>query len=209
MIVVLWLVFAPLLRERANIFPQLWGKPTKGSSPEATLEGHQDSVVSICWQPLPADSSLPPSRRILASASHDCTVRLWDAISKTCVQILRLHIDPIERISFSPDGSRIASGANGKVIVWKTETGAVTHVYDGLKGRRKNGKISASAEEGEIGEISWDEAGVRVAVGGGEAKVCPLILFLEVSGFANVRNDLVFDYTTKYQAIAIAIAVML
>lgn len=165
--------------------------------------------MSICWQPLPADSPLPPSRRILASASNDCTVRLWDAISKTCVHVLCLHIDSIERISFSPDGSRIASGANGKVIVWKTETGAVTHVYDGLKGRRKNGKVNNSAEEGEIGEISWDEAGVRVAVGGGEAKVCPFILFLEVSDFANVRNGLVFDYTTKYQAIAIAIAVML
>lgn len=53
----------------------------------------------------------------------------------------------------------------------------MTHVYDGMKGRRKNGIVkrvmdsSVPSEEGEISEISWDEGGVRVAVGGGELKV--------------------------------------
>lgn len=87
--------------------------------------------------------------------------------------MLQQHIDPIERISFSPDGTRLASGANGRVIVWRTKTGAVTHVYDGMKGRLKNGtaKQQGATEDGEISEISWDEGGVRVAVGGGELKV--------------------------------------
>jgi len=59
------------------------------------------------------------------------------------------------------------------VIIWNAETGAITHVYDGLKGRRKNGKmITAGAEiDAGIGEISWDESGARVAIGGGETKV--------------------------------------
>lgn len=62
-------------------------------------------------------------------------------------------------------------------MVWRTENGAVTHVYDGMKGRRKNGVVKRAveggipSEEGEISEISWDEGGVRVAVGGGELKV--------------------------------------
>lgn len=50
----------------------------------------------------------------------------------------------------------------------------MTHVYDGMKGRRKNGKVTAG-EEGEISGISWDEGGVRVAVGGGELKVGPIL----------------------------------
>lgn len=89
-----------------------------------------------------------------------------------------MHIDPVEKISFSPDGNRLASGANGKVVIWNADTGAVTHVYDGLKGRRKSGKVITTGDddgddddEGEIGEISWDEAGVRVAVRDGKAKV--------------------------------------
>lgn len=136
------------------------------------------TVVSLAWQPLPPDSPLPLTRRILASASNDCSIRLWDTISKTCLHVLKQLIDPIERISFSPDGARLASGANGRVVVWRTESGAVTHVYDGMKGRRKNGVVKkvneagSPAEEGEISEISWDEGGVRVAVGGGELKVC-------------------------------------
>lgn len=49
----------------------------------------------------------------------------------------------------------------------------MTHVYDGLKGRRKNGKIITTGAEIDagIGEISWDESGARVAIGGGETKV--------------------------------------
>jgi hypothetical protein len=46
----------------------------------------------------------------------------------------------------------------------------MTHVYDGTKVRRKNGKVSSGDDEG-INQISWDEGGVRVAVGGGELKV--------------------------------------
>lgn len=56
----------------------------------------------------------------------------------------------------------------------------MTHVYDGMTGRKKNGVVKRVAEsgvpseEGEISEISWDEGGVRVAVGGGELKVSVL-----------------------------------
>lgn len=56
----------------------------------------------------------------------------------------------------------------------------MTHVYHGMKGRRKNGVVKrvvesgVPSEEGEISEISWDEGGVKVAVGGGELKVSVL-----------------------------------
>ncbi|RPA97105.1 WD40 repeat-like protein [Choiromyces venosus 120613-1] len=152
----------------------IWEKPSKILQP-FKLQGHTEAVVSLCWQPIASSSSSPqPTKRILASASNDCQVRLWDVLTKTCVNILNSHDDPVERISFSPSGTRLASSANGKVIIWNAETGAITHVYDGLKGRRKNGKvITASVAEADagIGEISWDESGARVAIGAGETKV--------------------------------------
>lgn len=148
----------------------IWNKTTKTC--EAKLTGHSKSVVSLVWQPV-TTSSPSTTCRILASASDDCTIRIWNTVSRTLIHELKGHVDPIESISFSPDGSRLASSANGKLIVWKTETGAMTHVYDGTKARRKNGKISSVDDDG-INQISWDEGGVRVAVGGGELK-CSVI----------------------------------
>ncbi|KAH0614652.1 uncharacterized protein H6S33_000288 [Morchella sextelata] len=147
----------------------IWDKTTEAC--EAKLTGHIKSVVSLVWQPITTNS--PPTCRILASASDDRTIRIWNTISRTLIHELQCHIDPIESISFSPDGSRLASSANGRLVVWKTETGTMTHVYDGTKVRRKNGKVSSGDDEG-INQISWDEGGVRVAVGGGELK-CSVI----------------------------------
>ncbi|KAG0638906.1 WD40-repeat-containing domain protein [Tuber brumale] len=157
--------------EDGDVF--IWEKPSKILQP-FKLQGHAEAVVSLCWQPITSPSSSPqPTKRILASASNDCQVRLWDVVSKTCINILNSHDDPVEKISFSPSGTRLASSANSRVIIWNTETGAMTHVYDGLKGRRKNGKLITAGAETDtgIGEISWDESGARVAIGGGETKV--------------------------------------
>ncbi|KAG0128902.1 WD40-repeat-containing domain protein [Tuber indicum] len=151
----------------------IWEKPTKILQP-FKFHGHTEAVVSLCWQPISSSFSSPqPTKRILASASNDCQVRLWDVVSKTCINILNSHDDPVEKISFSPSGTRLASSANSRVIIWNAETGAITHVYDGLKGRRKNGKLVTAGADTDtgIGEISWDESGARVAIGGGETKV--------------------------------------
>jgi WD40 repeat protein len=107
---------------------------------------------------------------MLASASNDCTVRLWEVDSKTCLRVLQRHADPIERICFSPDGSKLASGANGAVLVWKVDSGALTHVYDRAKSQRKNGMV-VSEDLVEISEISWDQGSQRLAIGEGSTKV--------------------------------------
>jgi WD40 repeat protein len=114
---------------------------------------------------------------MLASASNDCTVRLWEVISQTCLRVLQRHADPIERICFSPDGSKLASGANGAVLVWKVDSGALTHVYDQAKSQRKNGTV-VSEDLVEISEISWDEGSQRLAIGEGSTKVNTRVCFV-------------------------------
>ncbi|KAF8534395.1 WD40-repeat-containing domain protein [Trichophaea hybrida] len=141
----------------------IWHKPSKDSTPAVKLIGHTGGIVSVAWQPgFDFDPASP--KRILASASHDTTVRLWDVVSQTCLRVLTRHADPIERICFSSDGNKLASGANGAVLVWKTNSGALTHVYDRAKSRRQS-EHAGSEDFSEINEISWDEGGQRLAIG--------------------------------------------
>ena len=87
----------------------------------ATLTGHDAPVYSVAFS--------PDGARI-ASGSLDGTIRLWDAASGEEVFTLRrhetrprnwLHTNPfrIHSVTFSPDGTRIASGSqDGTIWLW-------------------------------------------------------------------------------------------
>ncbi|KAH7283999.1 hypothetical protein KP509_34G034800 [Ceratopteris richardii] len=68
---------------------------------EMELKGHADSVDQLCWDPKHAD--------ILATASGDKTVRLWDVRTGKCSQQVELSGENIN-ITFKPDGTHIAVG---------------------------------------------------------------------------------------------------
>jgi WD40 repeat protein len=56
--------------------------------------------------------------------SSDARVKLWDAVSGKEVLSLSGHTEPIWRIAFSPDGTRLASSCwGGTVKVWNTASG--------------------------------------------------------------------------------------
>jgi WD40 repeat protein len=79
------------------------------------LRGHSDAVNKILFS---ADGSL------LASASDDRTVRLWDVGTGRQLSILRGHTDSVFAIAFSPDGGVLASaGFDGTVRLWDAANG--------------------------------------------------------------------------------------
>ena len=43
--------------------------------------------------------------------SLDKTVKLWDVTSGECLQTLEGHSDRVNSVSFSPDGTKVASGS--------------------------------------------------------------------------------------------------
>jgi RNA polymerase sigma factor (sigma-70 family) len=99
------------------------GKPAaKSWDVRATLEGHTATVWSVAYSP---DGTL------LATASKDGTVRVWNAKTGKPVASLGGHAGDVHAVAFSQDGKLLASaGADRTVRVWDAtgnELRKITH----------------------------------------------------------------------------------
>ena len=89
------------------------GRMTKQSA-------HDGAITAVEFQPIPKGSGHKMSaRRILATASLDCTVRLWNAQKPTKPRTFYMSPKaPVLALSFSPDGSFVAAASSNHVQVW-------------------------------------------------------------------------------------------
>jgi WD40 repeat protein/tRNA A-37 threonylcarbamoyl transferase component Bud32 len=85
-------------------------------------------------EPRPPVAYSPDGRHIAAGAP-DGTVRVWAADTGKLLQEHRLHTGCVWGLAYSPDGSRLASGAekDNTILVWDAATGRVIHELRGHK----------------------------------------------------------------------------
>jgi WD40 repeat protein len=88
-----------------------------------TLKGRSDYVNSVAFS--------HDSMR-LASASHNRTVRIWDASSGACLQTLEGHSSYVSSVAFSHDSMRLASASHDRTIrIWEASSGACLQTLEG------------------------------------------------------------------------------
>ncbi|KAJ5825710.1 hypothetical protein N7474_002848 [Penicillium riverlandense] len=90
-----------------------------------TLEGHSDAVACVAFS---------PDNKLLASASSEKTIRLWNATTGALLNILEGHQDHVRVLAFSTTGRVLASGAHDNTArLWDPTSGKVLHILEHSK----------------------------------------------------------------------------
>ena len=113
------------------------------------VAGHTGNVTSLTFK---------PSSYLLASGSHDNTIRIWDVgdiNNLRHVRTLRGHTGDVESVAWSPDGRVLASASDdGTVRLWNPNNGINFAV---LRGHTE-----------EVNCVAWSPDGSILASGSGD-----------------------------------------
>merc|ERR1712038_1242267 len=146
----------------------------KGSEPERLVSGSDDFTLFL-WTPETEKKSIArltghqqlinqvlfsPDTRLLASASFDKSVKLWDGRTGKYITSLRGHVQRVYQVAWSADSRLLCSGsADSTLKVWDMKTKKLLNDLPG--------------HADEVFAVDWSPDGQRV-VSGGKDKVLKL-----------------------------------
>src|SRR5262249_43349738 len=121
---------------------------------KATLAGHRAPVWAIAFG---------PQGKLLATASDDGQVKLWDPATAKEVRTVRYPENEekgsFRAVAFSPDGKRLVTGTrDGRVTVWDTDTGKPIFTTD-------------KGHAGVVVSVAFSPDGKMIASGSGDKTV--------------------------------------
>jgi len=119
---------------------------------------HTKEIYTIRWSPTGPGTNNPNKPLVLASASFDATIKLWDITVGKELCSLNKHVDPVYSVAFSPNGEYLASGSFDRCLhIWSVKDGSLIKTYKG---------------SGGIFEVCWNNKGDKVAACFSNNTVC-------------------------------------
>uniref|UniRef100_A0A8C5DC35 Notchless protein homolog 1 n=1 Tax=Gouania willdenowi TaxID=441366 RepID=A0A8C5DC35_GOUWI len=121
----------------------LWN-PAEEKKPLARMTGHSALVNEVLFS---------PDTRLLASASFDKSIKIWDGRTGKYLMSLRGHVGSVYQVAWSADSRLLVSGSSDSTLkVWDVKTGKL------------NMDLPGHADE--VYAVDWSPDGQRVASGG-------------------------------------------
>uniref|UniRef100_A0A2K6T1U7 Notchless protein homolog 1 n=1 Tax=Saimiri boliviensis boliviensis TaxID=39432 RepID=A0A2K6T1U7_SAIBB len=121
----------------------LWS-PAEDKKPLTRMTGHQALINQVLFS---------PDSRIVASASFDKSIKLWDGRTGKYLASLRGHVAAVYQIAWSADSRLLVSGSSDSTL----------KVWD-VKAQKLATDLPGHADE--VYAIDWSPDGQRVASGG-------------------------------------------
>ncbi|XP_068946040.1 notchless protein homolog 1 isoform X2 [Petaurus breviceps papuanus] len=121
----------------------LWS-PSEDKKPLQRMLGHQALINQVLFS---------PDARIIASASFDKSVKLWEGKTGKYLASLRGHVAAVYQIAWSADSRLLVSGSSDSTLkVWDVKTRKLT--------------MDLPGHADEVFAVDWSPDGQRVASGG-------------------------------------------
>ncbi|CAM0142958.1 ribosome assembly [Umbelopsis sp. WA50703] len=125
-------------------FTMFFWEPEANKKPLARLTGHQKLVNHV---------SFSPDGRLIASASFDNSVKLWDGRTGKFISSLRGHVGPVYQVCWSSDSRMLISSSKDTTLkIWDLKTQKI--------------KLDLPGHLDEVFSVDWSPGGDKVASGG-------------------------------------------
>ena len=123
--------------------PSTAGSPKRASLGLRFQIGHSEAIQSVAWN---------PEKAVLATASRDGTIKLWDVSSGRLLNTLAGHENIVFSVVWSPDGQHLASGSYDRSVrLWDAASGMLLSTLTG--------------HESSVRSVAWSPDGQRLASG--------------------------------------------